>query len=139
MFLLDTNVISELRKLHRADRHVREWAEQTDLNDHFLSVVSILEIEHGALLLKRRDPAQGAVLMEWLEDYVLRRFEGRILPVDISIARRCAELHVPDPRADRDAFIAATALTYGFAVVTRNVRDFEPMGVVILNPWAAPN
>jgi predicted nucleic acid-binding protein len=98
-------------------------------------VITILEIEVGSLLLARRDPARGAVLKTWIEDKVLPAFAGRLLPVDLAVARRCAQLHVPDFRGERDALIAATALVHGMCVVTRNVADFQPMGVDLLNPW----
>ena len=101
----------------------------------FLSAITILELETGALLVERRDPAQGAILRAWLDGHVLPAFAGRVLAVDTAVAQRCARLHVPDPRADRDALIAATALVHGMTVVTRNVADFEPTGVPTLNPW----
>jgi predicted nucleic acid-binding protein len=138
MFLLDTNVISELRRPEKANPHVVHWSKHQDPGVLFLSVISILEVERGALLLDRRDRQQASMLLRWLENSVIPAFSERILPVDIFVARRCATLHVPDPRAGRDSFIAATALVHGFTVVTRNVRDFEPMGVPTLNPWTAP-
>jgi predicted nucleic acid-binding protein len=137
MFLLDTNVISELRRPHRADRSVIAWASRIPATGFFLSAISILEIELGALLVARKDAAQGAVLRAWIDDQILPRFEGRILAVDTAVAQRCARLHVPDPRAERDALIAATALVHGLTVVTRNVADFQPTGVALLNPWHA--
>jgi len=135
MFLLDTNVISELRRPDRADRHVVAWASTMPAASFFLSAISILEIELGALRSARRDAAQGAVLRAWIDEQILPRFEGRILPVDTAVAQRCARLHVPDRRAERDALIAATAMVHGLTVVTRNVADFEPVGVGALNPW----
>jgi toxin FitB len=135
MFLLDTNVISELRRPERADRNVIAWARATPAASFFLSAISILEIELGALLSGRKDAAQGAVLRAWIDDQILPRFEGRILAVDTIVAQRCARLHIPDPRAERDALIAATAMVHGLTVVTRNVADFEPVGVALLNPW----
>lgn len=135
MFLLDTNVISELRKVHKADRRVAKWAEQGAPGDHFLSVVTVLEVQLGAMRLERRDPAQGSKLRSWIDDYVLRQFRGRIIPIDTNIAVACAALHVPDPRSERDAWIAATALVHDLTVVTRNTRDFESTGVRLLNPW----
>lgn len=138
MFLLDTNVVSELRRPERADGHVRAWAAKTPLALYALSVVTVQELERGTLLMERRDAKQGAILRRWLEDEVLTRLAPRILPIDVAIARRCAGLHVPDPRPERDALIAATALTHGLTVVTRNAADFEPMGVALLNPWLAP-
>lgn len=135
--LLDTNVWSELRNRGRADDQVRAWAEGANPADLYLSVVTVFELERGVLLIERRDPQQGSRLRGWLERHVLEPFETRILPIDTAIARRCAALQVPDPRPERDALIAATALTHGLTVVTRNVRDFEPMGVALLNPWLA--
>src|ERR1700730_4115456 len=135
MFLLDTNVISELRRPGRANANVVAWASTVPAASFFLSAISILEIELGALLSARKDTAQGAVLRAWIDDQILSRFEGRILAVDTAVAQRCALLHVPDPRAERDALIAATAMVHGLTVVTRNVADFEPAGVALLNPW----
>jgi toxin FitB len=135
MFLLDTNVISELRRPQRADRNVVTWAHSIPAANFFLSVISILEIELGAQLSARKDATQGAVLRAWIDDQILPRFEGRILSIDTAVAQRCARLHVPDPRAERDALIAATAMVHGLTVVTRNVADFEPVGVALLNPW----
>lgn len=135
MFLLDTNVLSELRRRERTHPKVAAWADAVQASDLFLSVITILEIEAGTLLLARRDKAQGAVLRAWIDGKVLPAFAGRILAVDTAIAQRCARLHVPDPRAERDALIAATALVHRLKVVTRNVADFQPMGVELLNPW----
>jgi predicted nucleic acid-binding protein len=135
MFLLDTNVISELRRPERADRNVVAWAGAISAASFFLSAISILEIELGALQIVRKDAAQGAVLRFWIDDQILPRFEGRILAVDTAVAQRCARLHVPDPRSERDALIAATAMVHGLTVITRDVADFEPMGVALLNPW----
>ena len=135
MFLLDTNVISELRRPDKADRNVVDWAGAIPAANFFLSAISILEIELGALLIARRDAAQGAVLRAWIDDQILPRFEGRILAVDTAVAQKCARLHVPDPQAERDALIAATALVHGLTVVTRNVADFASTGAAVLNPW----
>ena len=137
MYLLDTNVISELRKAKsgKADRHVVSWANSVSAARLYVSVISILELETGVLLVERRDPTQGAVLRSWLNAHVLPAFAERIVPVDLAVAQRCARLHVPDPRSDRDAIIAATALVHGMTVVTRNTDDFVPTGVELLNPW----
>ena len=135
MFLLDTNVLSELRRRERTHPAVAVWADSVAATDLFLSAITILEIEAVTLLVARRDPAQGAVLRAWIDSRVLPAFSGRILSVDTAVAQHCAQLHVPDPRAERDALIAATALVHRLRVVTRNVADFAPMGVEWLNPW----
>jgi hypothetical protein len=137
MFLLDTNVVSEIRKGAKADAQVRRWAALIAPPSLYLSAISILELEIGVLLIERRDRAQGRLLRAWLQDRVLTAFEDRILPIDTAVARRCAALHVPDPHADRDALIAATALVHGMTVVTRNTADFTGTGVPLLNPWLA--
>ncbi len=137
MFLLDTNVISELRKAPagKADANVVAWATAMPPDTLYLSVITVLELEMGVLAMERRDPAQGALLRQWLDNQVLRSFEGRVLPIDIAIARKCAELDVPDKRAERDAMIAATAAVHRMKVVTRNVPDFDVAGLAVLNPW----
>lgn len=137
MFLLDTNVVSELRRPEKADRNVLAWANTVPAASFFMSAISILEIEVGARLIARKDAVQGAILRDWIDDHILARFEGRILAIDTVVAQRCAQLHVPNPRAERDALIAATALVHGLTVVTRNVGDFEPTGVTLFNPWEA--
>ncbi len=137
MHLLDTNVVSELRKLKtgRADPQVSRWAASVPVGGFFISAITLLEIEKGVLQVARRDPAQGALLRTWMNERVIPGFAGRVLAVDDVVALRCATLHVPDPRPDRDALIAATALVHGMTVVTRNVADFVPMGVPLFDPW----
>lgn len=139
MFLLDTNVVSELRKARsgKADRNVTAWAASVPLTQLFLSVVTIHELEIGVLLAERRDPRQGKLLRAWLDGRVVAGFGTRIVPVDTAIVRRSARLHVPNPRPFRDALIAATALVHGMSVVTRNLAGFEPTGVPLVDPWAA--
>lgn len=137
MYLIDTNVVSELRKAKagKADKNVIAWAANVSVDSLFLSVITILELEIGIQLVERRDPTQGTLLRAWLEDHVLLAFSGRILPVDVPVARRCAKLHAPDPCSDRDALIATTALVHGMTVLTRNIADFQATGVELLNPW----
>lgn len=141
MYLLDTNVVSELRKAKsgKSNQEVVAWANSVPASSLFLSVITILELETGVLLIERQDPTQGAILRSWLNAHVLPAFSERILMVDTAVAQRCARLHVPDCRSDRDALIAATALVHGMTVVTRNVDDFKLTNVEILNPWEFKN
>jgi toxin FitB len=137
MFVLDTNVLSELRKVRvgKADANVTAWAQSVDAADLFVSAITIMELELGVLSIERKDAAQGAMLRAWLEQQVLPEFSGRTLPIDTAVAQHCARLHVPDKRSERDVLIAATALVHGMTVVTRNVGDFKPTGVKLINPW----
>jgi predicted nucleic acid-binding protein len=137
MYVLDTNVVSELRKAKsgKADEAVVSWAASVACSSLYISAISVLELETGILLVERRDAAQGAHLRAWLDNHVLPAFHGRVLPVDTAVAQQCARLHVPDPRAERDALIAATAIVHGMTVVTRNTADFQATGVRLLNPW----
>ena len=139
MFLLDTNVISELRKVGdgRADANVVAWLSGVEASNLYVSTVTLMELERGALRIERRDKAQAALLRQWLENYVYLAFRDRAIPVNAEIALSCAALHVPDPRPELDALIAATALVHGMTLVTRNVADFAPMGVKLINPWVA--
>lgn len=135
-YLLDTNVVSELRKRPGvADRCVLAWAAAQEVEDLFISVISVMELEAGVARLERRDPRQGAMLREWFERAVIRDLAAQTIPVSLAIARRAALLHVPDPRPLHDAYLAATADVHGLTVVTRNVADFIPTGVSILDPW----
>jgi predicted nucleic acid-binding protein len=138
MYLLDTNVVSELRKSRagKANPGVAAWAREVPASFLFMSVISLHELEHGVLLAERRDPAQGRVLRRWLDRSVANAFAERFLPVDERVARRAAALHVPDPAPFRDALIAATALVHTMTVVTRNAGDFSHFeGVEVNNPW----
>lgn len=137
MFILDTNVVSELRKAKsgKADVQLVAWANSVAAGQLFLSVITVLELEQGVLLKERSDAAQGALLRTWLEAHVLPGFAGRVLSIDTAVAQCCARLHVPDPHSERDALIAATALVHGMTVATRNVTDFENTGVAVFNPW----
>ena len=139
-YLLDTNAVSELRKARtaRINLNFSRWTETVDAGDLFLSAITLLEIERGILLLKRRDPLQAADLRKWFENLLLVEFHDRILPVDKMAALYCAKLHVPDQRSANDALIAATAFCNDMVVVTRNTKDFEGLGVTLLNPWLDP-
>jgi predicted nucleic acid-binding protein len=135
MFLLDTNVISELRKARAADPKVVAWANSVEASLLFISAITVLELEQGVLLVERRDAKQGMALRAWLDGQVMPEFASRTLPINADVARRCASLHVPDPRSERDALIAATALVHGLTVFTRNIADFDKTGVRLINPW----
>ncbi|MGV8938642.1 MAG: type II toxin-antitoxin system VapC family toxin [Allorhizobium sp.] len=136
-YLLDTNVVSELRKIGdgKADANVVAWVGREDAAYFFLSAITILELERGILGVQRRDARQGARLRTWLDRHVRPEFAGRIIAIDDTVATRCAHLHIPDRRNEVDALIAATALVHGLTVVTRNVKDFEGTGAVIVDPW----
>ena len=134
MYLLDTNVISELRK-PQADKNVVAWAKTVAAPRLYISAITLKELETGVLQMERRDPAQGKVLRTWLKRHVMPAFDARILPIDAAVAFRCASLHVPDRANEGDALIAATALVHGLTVVTRNVADFQSSGVKLINPW----
>jgi predicted nucleic acid-binding protein len=135
-YLLDTNVISELRKpVGRAAPNVRSWGQHQATSELSISVITVMEIEIGVARLERRDSLQGDVLRKWLERDLLAAFATRILPIDLAVIRRATAMHVPDPRPERDVLIAATALTHSLVVVTRNISDFQPLGVELLNPW----
>jgi predicted nucleic acid-binding protein len=137
MFILDTHVVSEMRKVRagKADPNVAAWASARTGGSLFLSAIVVQELEIGVLQIERRDPAQGMVLRAWLTGNVIPAFRDRILPVDLPMALRSAALHVPDPRPFRDGMIAATALVHAMTVVTRNTADFHGTGAKLLNPW----
>ena len=140
MYVLDTNVVSELRKARagKADPQVVAWAESVPAALMFLSALTVQELEHGVLLAERSDGRAGGLLRQWLDLYVLPTFAERILPVDEHVAARAAAFHVPDPAPAVDALIGASALVHGMVVVTRNTADFTRFdGVDVLDPWAA--
>lgn len=139
MFLIDTNVISESRKVRsgRASPEVVAWLAKTDPATTFISAMTLFELELGVVRIERRDSEQGAKLREWLDTIVKPGFAGRTLAMDHAVATTCATLHVPDPVSERDGWIAATALVHGLTVATRNIADFIATGVGLLNPWEA--
>ena len=135
-FLLDTNIVSELRKpAERRSEQFNDWAEGLTPSDTALSVITVLELRAGIESKRRNDPKQAEVLGAWLEKSVLPAYAGRVLDVDQPVADVAARLHVPDRKPAHDALIAATAQAHGLTLVTRNVVDFEPMGVPFVNPW----
>jgi predicted nucleic acid-binding protein len=137
MYLLDTNVVSELRKSAdgRINKGVQSWAEAIFPELMFISAITVLELEIGVLQIEHRDKKQGAVLRRWLNQNVLPAFSERVLPVDLAVAQRCASLHVPNPKSERDAMIAASAIESRMTIVTRNVSDFSQSGVKVFDPW----
>src|SRR5450755_971522 len=127
MYVLDTNVISELRRADKTNAAVLAWANSVPAESLYISAITLLEIEIGARRIFRRDVLQGSVLREWIDKRILPSFGGRILPVDATIATLCSQLHVPDPMPEYDSLIAATAIVHGFAIVTRDTADFIRM------------
>ena len=138
MFLLDTNVVSELRKVGdgRADARLAEWIAGQDAASFYISALTLMELEIGILRIERRDELQGKRLRRWMDGQVLPEFLERTLPVDSAVALKCARLHVLDPQAERDALIAATAMVHGMTVVTRNLADYEATAVAAIDPWS---
>ena len=137
MYLLDTSIVSELRKcsIGKGNPSVRRWARSVAPNELYLSAITILEIEMGILLKERKDPQQGALLRAWMNQKLMLAFEDRILALDTPVALTCAKLHIPNPKSERDAMIAATAITHKMTLVTRNIKDFNKTGANLLNPW----
>ena len=139
MFLLDTNVVSELRKVGdgKTDVNVVAWISNQLSGRFYKSVLTLMELEIVILRIERRDAKQGVRLRQWMDQYVMPEFMERTLPIDTTVVLKCARLHLPDPRAERDALIAATAIVHGMTVVTGNVADFKTTGVAVFNPWTA--
>jgi toxin FitB len=135
MYILDTNVISELRRPEKADAYVLKWASRVPVGQFYLSAITVFEIERGIGLMARGDAGQANSLRQWFDEHILTIFDSRIFAIDAAVAVRCAKLHVPDPQSDQDSFIAATALVHSMTVVTRNAKDFEKTGVPLMNPW----
>ena len=137
MYLLDTNVLSELRKVAhgKADPNVASWVENRSIDELYISTITVFEIEKGILKVERKDQQQGSILRGWFVENVLPAFEGRIISLDVEVARISASLHIPDPKAEADSIIAATAIAHGMTLVTRNVNDFRNISVPIFNPW----
>lgn len=134
-YLLDTNVVSELRKGARANAHVRAWAASADPDAVFLSALTIGEARRGVERVRRRDAGAAMRLEVWLEG-LMRDYADRILPLDAQVAERWGRIGVPDPVPTIDGLLAATALTHGLVLVTRNTRDFARTGVELLDPFA---
>ncbi|MDO4879297.1 MAG: type II toxin-antitoxin system VapC family toxin [Neisseria sp.] len=138
MYLLDTNIISEMRKIAKGkgNSNVAAWLERTDQTGLYTSAVVIMELERGVLGMERKDPIQGAALRAWKTAVTERFFKGRILPIDAATAEICARLHIPDRSPENDVWIAATAKQHGLILATRNVKDMEQTGVKLFDPFA---
>ena len=137
MHLLDTNVVSELRKVGkgRIDANFAAWARTLRWSDLFLSAITIQELEIGVVRLADYDKPQAAVLRQWLHEQVLKKFDQRILPVTAEVALQSATFLVPRMSTLEDALIAATARVHRLTVVTRNVSHFKDCGIKVINPW----
>ncbi|MDR1152684.1 MAG: type II toxin-antitoxin system VapC family toxin [Bifidobacteriaceae bacterium] len=137
--LLDTNIVSELRKgPDRIDPNVAAWAETQRLADHWLSVITIMELAIGVARIARRDPVQGDRLRAWLDTSVISTFRTHILPIDLPVALIAAGLHTPNPGPERDTLIAATAIHHHLTIATRNTKDFDRHALSTINPWDTP-
>jgi toxin FitB len=132
--LLDTNILSKLRKGPQANERARAWDSRIDPNERFISVMCIAELMKGAALLSRKDINSGAALERWIGG-VVTEFERRILPVDLVVSSVWARLMAQRSRPPVDTLIAATAIAHGCTLVTRNVSDFEGTGTALLDPW----
>lgn len=137
MYLLDTNAISEMRKIKqgKADSAFIAWLAQTDTSHFYISAVSIMELERGVLSMERKDPKQGEKLRDWLNKLLAHLFAGRVLEINHQTALICAALHVPNKAPENDSWIAATAIQNNLTLVTRNTKDFEQSGAKLLNPF----
>lgn len=135
-YVLDTNVVSALRVRGRHPA-VERWTAAVPVTDQFVTALTIAELERGVVAKERQDEQQGQVLRRWFEDLVLPAFAGRVLSFDLACARVLATYRVPDRAPYDDALIAATAQAHGMAVATRNTRDFAPLGITVVDPWAS--
>ena len=137
MYLLDTNIISELKKLDSGKIHpqVQRWAYSINLMQTKISVVSIIEIRTGILSLARKGQAQAASFDNWFTNRLLPAYRTRTLSVDTEVALICAQLHIPAKRPINDTYIAATAIAHNLTPVTRNVRDFQGLPLMLENPF----
>ncbi|MCY6412791.1 type II toxin-antitoxin system VapC family toxin [Acinetobacter sp. VNH17] len=139
MYLLDTNILSQIRKIHHphCPNAFKHWFETTDLSLCYLSVITIFEIEQGILRKEHIDPIQGHLLRTWFEQKIQSEFKDRVLELNMTIALKTAQLHVPNPASLTDSMIGATALQHNLTLITRNTKDFQSFGVKLFNPFEA--
>lgn len=139
MYLLDTNIISEMRKVKqgKADNVFTEWLAQVDVDKFYISVVSVMELERGVLRIENKDAKQGEILRNWLDKLLVQMFSGRVLDINHQTAIICANLHVPNKSPENDSWIAATAIQHNLTLITRNTKDFKHANVKLFNPFQA--
>ena len=137
MYLLDTNIVSELRKLETGKIHpqVYRWIKSNGFTHTYISAVTLAEIQTGILSLARKDKAQAASLDNWFTNRLLPAYRTKTLPVDTKVALIYAQLNVPNKRPINDAYIAATAIAHNLKLVTRNIQDFQGMPITLENPF----
>lgn len=137
MYLFDTNIVSEMRKIKRgdADKQLVTWLQSVSHTDFYTNAVVLMELQRGILGKVRKDPQQAKNLENWFQTAVKTMFEGRILPIDETTATICARLHVPNLTPENDAWIAASAIQHNLTLVTRNTKDFQHPNLRVFNPF----
>jgi len=137
MYLLDTNVVSEIRKIrqNKTNQNVVAWLSRVQKESLYTNAVVLMEIERGILRLENIDPQQADRFKNWYHSAVKPMFHERILPIDEATATVCSRLHVPDLSPENDAWVAASAIQYDLTLVTRNTRDFGHSNLRVLNPF----
>ena len=137
MYLLDTSVLSVLRSPGEEDAKLVAWASQQQTFNLYVSSISILELKLAILQKRKISPGEGEVLNTWLQKQVLQGFKGWVVAFDGEMAEYCAALHVPNPKSERDAMIAATCLVKNLSLVTRHPLDYKHIKIQTIKPWEA--
>lgn len=136
MYVLDTNLVSEIRKVPaKKNPAVQRWLEQQYSDQLFITSITVYELEVGVQRLARKDSAQATLIGDWLHGTLLPGFEGRVLDLDLESSLIAATYQVPDPRPSADCFIAAITQRHHMKLVTRNTKDFLAMNIPLINPW----